>query len=141
MGKFLVIVFLIVFAFWAYPHVAQAQWFAPTPTPSYWWGNSYGSEYYAYPGTTYQSSLYGSKNAGWFSFNFWSPKANVNVGYTSYPSYYPTSYYPSSYYTYSTCSYSCGYGNSYYTGYGGGYYTSDNLYYAPYPTYYGNYVY
>lgn len=69
MAKVLAIIFLVVFAFWAYPHIANAEWFAPAPTPNYWWGNSYG--------TTYNNR----QNAGWVQFDFWNRRGQVSAGY------------------------------------------------------------
>lgn len=60
MGKVLAIIFLIVFAWFAVPRIAQAQWFAPTAYPSYWWG----APVYSYPQQVH------NRGWGWFSVGF-----------------------------------------------------------------------
>lgn len=113
MGKILAIIFLIVFAWVAIPKIAQAQWFAPTLQPSYWWGD---------PIYTYQQQT-AQRGYGWVNVNFWRGQPSINAGYQ--PSY-SGGYYGNTYYG----------GGTYYSGsqipYGyrqpsGGYYGSTYL--------------
>lgn len=72
MGKILAIVFLVVFAWFAVPRLAQAQWFAPTLYPSSWWGQ----QVYNYP------PVVQNRGWGWFSFNVWGGQPSFQAGYT-----------------------------------------------------------
>lgn len=83
MGKILAIVFLIVFAWFAIPRIAQAQWFAPTAYPNYWWGEPV----YDY------SPRVAQQGYGWFSVNFWSGRTAINAGYQSNYNNYNGGYY------------------------------------------------
>jgi hypothetical protein len=86
MGKILAIVFLVIGAWFAVPKIAQAQWFAPTLYPNYWWGQSV----YNYPPQVAQ------RGYGWFNINFWGGQPSIQAGYTpGWNTYYtpPTQYY------------------------------------------------
>lgn len=87
MGKILAIVFLVIFAWFAVPRLAQAQWFAPTLYPASWWG----APLYDY------SPRLGQQGYGWFGFGFGSA-ARYNPVPVSYVNLAATSYYPSFYY-------------------------------------------
>ncbi len=105
MGKILAIIFLVVFAWFAIPHIAKAQWISPTLYPSYWWG---ASPVYQYDPVT------ANRGYGWFSLNIFGGRPAVQAGYiapqpmysgysyyTGYPSYSAPHYYSGpSYYGY-----------------------------------------
>lgn len=117
MGKILAILFLIVFAWFAIPKIANAQWFAPTAYPNYWWGQPM----YDYSPRASQQGY------GWFSFNFLGGRTSVNAGYQpGYGNYYIGNGYVQP--TYNNVRQNGGYYvNSYNGGYygntmGGGYY-------------------
>ena len=72
MGKIIAIVFLVIFAWFAVPRLAQAQWFAPTLYPSYWWGA---------PAYNYQPAVH-NRGWGWFNFSLWGGQPSFHGGYT-----------------------------------------------------------
>lgn len=115
MGKVLAIIFLFVFAWFAVPKIAQAQWFAPTLYPNYWWGQPV----YNYPPQVAQ------RGAGWFSF-IWGGQPSFSAGYT--PGW-GSSYYNQPYYNYNTAPYQLPYHSGY----------NSAPYYAP--SYNGYYAY
>ena len=41
MTKVLATIFLIIFIWWAFPHIQHGEWFAPTATAPYAWTNKY----------------------------------------------------------------------------------------------------
>ena len=38
MGKIIAVIFLVIFAWYSIPLLAQGMWLAPTMSPDYWWG-------------------------------------------------------------------------------------------------------
>lgn len=109
MGKILAIVFLIVFAWFAVPKIAEAQWITPTLYPSYWWGQPI----YNYPSITAQ------RGYGWARLDIWNGQPSIQAGYHSGAGYY----YSSPFYNYGSqwnqLPYYGGPANSYYGSYYG----------------------
>lgn len=72
MGKILAIILVVVVLWFGIPKIAQAQWFAPTLYPRYWWG----SPVYDYQPQSRQQGY------GWFNLSFWNGQPSVQAGYS-----------------------------------------------------------
>ena len=74
MGKVLAIVFILVFVWWAWPHLRRGEWIAPTAVAPNTWMSDYLPEdqrvLLATPPESY----------GWFRFDFWHASSNSTIG-------------------------------------------------------------
>jgi len=66
MERFLAIVFLLLFIWFAVPHVMRGEWFAPTAGPADHWAYEYAA-----PGTK-QLLATPPEGYGVFRFDFWN---------------------------------------------------------------------